>query len=531
MNILFSLIKRLNKSEKRRFKLNSLKKSGENQYLILFEFMDSMSSEDEEYSEEKLIGLLEKEDFFKKNKKQETNASYLRAMQFYLKDQILKTLRILYEGEKKPSYLVYINLINAELANRKSLDGLTQKEIKKAIALAKKFDLTEDLFHIKRIQIGMTHSSSDKNILKRINDLHQEKLQLLEQMRIETEYSHLYYKLYYLYSEGFRYSKNTKELEQLGKEVAALDLKIASNNFHTHYIFFKIKAYFYLLINKVEKAFEYLDEALKLWEKRKEFIQKYPMRYQALMSDYLNICVIANKCDENYDSLLKKMKTLKVNNHKDDVSNQAMIIQIELLRMMNTNSFDETIDFAKEADQFLLKYKDEVPDTKQFTFQYNIMILYFMMEDYENALIRSEKLLNFKNKKTRKDLKAKTMMFYLIFLYERDKEELANLYLDKENDEYWDAIAGARGKLRRQKQHNDFHRLLQRCLLKMTFVYSPESLRIEFYEMRSKLSELKEKIGDKNIGGLGIEEALYWIENKITGKSIRDIMQGDTDDE
>ena len=70
------------------------------------------------------------------------------------------------------------------------------------------------------------------------------------------------------------------------------------------------------------------------------------------------------------------MKTLKVNNHKDDVSNQAMIIQIELLRMMNTNSFDETIDFAKEADQFLLKYKDEVPDTKQFTFQYNIMILY-----------------------------------------------------------------------------------------------------------------------------------------------------------
>ena len=145
MNTLFSLIKKLNKSEKRRFKLNSLKQNGQNQYLILFDFMETMSSEDGEYTEEKLIALLNEEGFFKKNKNQETNVNYLRATQFYLKGQILKTLRTLSEAEKKPRHLININLMNAELTGRKNLDKLTQKEIKKAVALAEKFELTEDL--------------------------------------------------------------------------------------------------------------------------------------------------------------------------------------------------------------------------------------------------------------------------------------------------------------------------------------------------------------------------------------------------
>ena len=61
----------------------------------------------------------------------------------------------------------------------------------------------------------------------------------------------------------------------------------------------------------------------------------------------------------------------------------------------------------------------------------------------------------------------------------------------------------------------------------MTFVNHIESVRLKFYKMRSKLFELREKIGEANIGGLGIQEAIYWVESKITEKSIRDIIDDD----
>ena len=528
MSALFSLIKKLTKSEKRRFKLYSLKKSGQNQYLILFEFMEALSSENEEYCEEKLISQLKEEDFFKKNKKQQTNTNYLRSTQFYLREQIMKTLRTLCEAEKKPSSLINIKLINAELASRKDLEKLKEKEIKKAITLAQEFDLTEDLLRVKRLQVGLSHYSFDKNTPKRVNDLHEDMLELVQQLKVEIEYSQLYYKLYHAYLEGFRYSKNRKELKQFNIDVDSLDLKTAAKNFHTHYIYYKIKAFFNLLSNKLDQTFGYLIKALELWEEREKFVLKYPMRYQALLINYLNICIITNKYDEHYSSLLTKMKKLKIGHRKDHVYNQAMIIQIEQLRILNTSGFDDAADFITEVDKFLVQYKKEVTDTKQFNFQYNTMILYFMMEDYENALIRSKTLLNFSNKRARKDLKGKTIVFHLIFLYERNnKKELVDAISDEEEDEYWDAIAGAKGKLVRQKQHNAFHKLLQRRLLNITFLSNPQSIKIEFHKIRSALFELREKIGANNIGGLGIQEAIYWVNSKITGKSIREIIEED----
>lgn len=526
MNTLFSLIKTLNKSEKRRFKLNSFKQSGQNQYLILFELMELCNLEKKEYNEVKLMSQLEEIGFFKKNKNQNNNLKYFRVIQSYLKDQILGTLRGLYETEEKNS-LVTIYLLNAKIANRKGLGKLAEKEIKKAITLALKFELTADLFSIKRQQIGMAHYTFDKDTTKKVDDLHKEIEELLEQMMIETKYSKLFNKLYHLYLEGIRYSKNTSELKSLYEKVMALNLEVASKNFHTNYVFYAIKGFFSLITNNLEKALENLQETLRLWEERKEFIKEYPMRYQMLLANCLNICIVSNKYD-SYVSLLKKMKKLKTHHQRDHVYNEIMIMQIEQLRILNTSSFDEAIGFVKKVDHLLLKYKDKVTDTKWFNFQYNTMILYFMMEDYKNALIRSKKLLAFKNKKTRKDLRGKTIVLYLIFLYERNnKKDLANLLEDEETDEYWDAINGAIGKLRRQKQHNELHKLIQHFLWKMTVIYSPEGIKREFYVMRSKLFELREKIGQENIGGLGLQETLYWIESKVTGKSIQNIIEED----
>lgn len=529
MKILFSLIKTLNKSEKRRFRLNSLKQSGQNQYLIVFELMEQMNSENQEYNEVKLMKLLTEKDFFKDSNNPKKNLNYLRVMQGYLKIQILKTLRGLYETEEAASYLINLNLLNAKLTSRKNLNELSKKEIKKAIALALKFELTAELIYIKRHQIGMAHYSSDKNITKKVDDLHQEILELLEQMIVETQYSQLFNRLYYLYKEGIRYSRNIKDLKSLDEEVTALNLDIAVKNFHTHYVYYTIKSFFCLVTNNLSKALKNLNEALNLWESRKEFIKEYPMRYQVLLANCLNICIVSNKYDD-YASLLNKMKKLKITYPKDAIYNEAMIIQIEQFRILNTVSFDEAIGFIKSVDSFLLKYQGKVTDAKWFLFQYNTMVLYFMTEDYKNALISSKKLLEFKNKKVRKDLRAKTIVFHLIFLYERNNEkELDDVLLEEDNDEYWNAISGVKGKLIRQKQHNDFHKLVQKSLLSTTFLDSPASIKRRFHVMRSELFELREIIGHENIGGLGLQEILYWVESKVTGKSIRRIIEEDRD--
>lgn len=534
MRTLFSLIKKLTKSEKRRFKLYSLKKIGENKYAILFECIEILCSEDEKFCEKKLMALLYTKDFFIQEQTEQEKISYLNAMQYYLRNQILKTLRTLSETEKKPSFLININLLNAELASRKDLDELKEKEIKKAIKLAEKFDLTDELFRIKRLEIGMSHYDFNKDTPKKVDELHEDMLELLEKKKIETEYSRLNYKLYYAYSEGFRYSKNSKELKAFNKEVSALDLTIAAKNFHTHYVYYKIKAFFSLLTNQLEHAFNCLLKALELWENHPDFILKYPMRYQTVLINYLNICIVSGKYDENYNSLLKKMKKLKIDYRKDYVYNQAMIMQIEQLRILNIGTLDESVRFIRRIDKFLETYENEITDTKLFNFQYNIMILYFMMEDYENALIRSKKLLEFNNKKVRKDLKAKTLVLSLIFMYEQNiKKELINILTDEELDKQWDALASAKGKLARQKQYNAFHKLIEQHLIYISNTYDAPKLEIAFYKMRSALFELREKIGEANIGGLGIHEALYWVEHKITGKSIRDIIneERNSDDE
>ena len=105
-NELFMLIKSLNKSEKRFFKLSSTIQAGDKNYLRIFDFVDKQ----EEYDEEALKVAFQNETFIK----------HLPSEKNHLYKLILKSLRSYY-SEQSISSILKQEIKNIEILYAKAL--------------------------------------------------------------------------------------------------------------------------------------------------------------------------------------------------------------------------------------------------------------------------------------------------------------------------------------------------------------------------------------------------------------------------
>ena len=146
---LFSLIRSLNKSEKRYFKLSVSMQKGEKKYLRLFEEVDRMNHYDEQRIKEKFKGQ-----------------HFIRQLTFtkhYLAKLIMNSLRNFHADRSIDNSLKNL-ILDIEILYEKRLFGLCNKLLEKGKAIATRYERIPDKLELRVVfkLLSLLNSSNTK---------------------------------------------------------------------------------------------------------------------------------------------------------------------------------------------------------------------------------------------------------------------------------------------------------------------------------------------------------------------------------
>jgi len=492
--------------------MSSQFQSGDKDYLILFDILEKQR----EYCEKKLLRRLIKKGIIDDSQDIDNQRGKLRAIKSYAKKCILKSLRFIHTQRKELEQKVSNHLENARILGQKGLIQQSKEEIKEAKSLAKEFELHTQLIEITRLEIETVKSESPKNTIQKITVLHEEVTELIHLHHLENTFDLLISELEITYRNRGRHDmlnkKVTAQLDELMK-TELFDMEQAQKSIRTNYSYYYIWGYYYLLTNQIELALQNFGEVIKIWNAQKSFITTFSQVYMGILSNYLNVCILANKMDKNFLTYLNYLKGRKRQNNKEKAFHFQIVEYLKLSYYLNIGELEEAKDTVNSINTQIDKYRKLIPTSRIVAFYNNILSYYFLMENYREASNYVFKLMNdvYRNEQ-REDLQARIKTFNLIFEYETCSRK-----------EFFTRVESVSNSLKYYKLLNPFTNLIFRHLILISLAYNNQNEQERILRFYAQLTEYKETIGEKNLSGLGIEEVELWLKSKIEKRPIKDV--------
>ncbi len=496
---LFLLIKSLSKSEKRYFRLNSFSQSGNPKYVQLFDLLGDMEELDKSG-----ISVLYEEG---------TNQQQVSATKNYLYDLILESLRSFHE-KKSIDYELNNLYTNALVLEKRGLYGQALKLLKRAKKMAQKHEKHSMLVEIIRRQLFLEeHDSKNKNIRKDLERLHDELDAVLDKIYDEYRVFNLTHKIF-----TFRMQKSKVENEEekaymesilshpLMEEAAPPDSFVGKLYYYHGHGLAKL-----MLFRDFKKANYYYELALKTWDEYPEIKSENPKLYKNYISNFLNTCHI-NKRYDRFPKLLNVLESLPAKSIDQKAKDFVLISSLKLLYYLNTSKYKQAESLAPEILDGLNKFENNIEDSIKITFLYNITLLFFALEDHDQALDWVNRILNSTAAESRQDIQLIARILNLVFHYELGNDTILEyLY----NSTY-------RG-LKKVEKLDAFEKIVLQNLKKIQNLPPGKPLTDGFIHFQSGLEKLVQQYPGKK--PIGMEEMLIWVDSKVSKRSFIEVME------
>ncbi|HYG50335.1 MAG TPA: hypothetical protein VD905_05500 [Flavobacteriales bacterium] len=499
---LYDLIKSLSKSEKRFFKLSSSLQAGEKNYIRLFDAIE----EQEEYDEERI----------KQKFKGETFIQHFPSEKNHLYKQILKALRN-FHAENSINNILRIEIKNIEILYKKAL----YKECAKFVGRAKKMALEHEKFYYLFELINWEKQLLEEEYEtggfdKDLDDLISQETECIQKLRNLAEYHMIYSRVNYVIRKG-GFARNdserkiVNELENYhlikGKNTA-LSSRAAS-------ICYYIKG----VCNAFNRNY---DEALVNFKKVKDIIDHkehlkidLAQRYVRTLSLILT-CYIELQDYEKAYQVIEEIKSLNEEDGFTDTNTQLRIqttVFISTLQICNkTGNHEKGAALIPEIIKLLDKNAAKINKEQVIEFYVNIAGVYFINNDYKEALYWLNKVLNDNEKMLRRDLYNFARIFNLIIHYELGNNDLL---------EY--VIKSTARQL--TKDDNDYapEELVIKHLRKL-IKFNNEKSRFDTYkDMKNDFDHMFNTNQEKVL--LDYFDINAWVESKIKGQKFAGVLQ------
>jgi hypothetical protein len=413
---LFRLIKTLNKSEKGYFKKFAARNaSGTKQnYIILFDAIDSL----EHYDEEKLRKKLKNAPFL----------NQLAVYKVYLFNLVLKSLHQFGSYDNAESKLSEM-LINAKTLTSKFLYKEAGKILKKAKEMAIQYDKMKFMFEILHLERHIAILMPQKDSLKHRQKIFEEQKRLYEKIGNFFEYSWLCDQVTILIDgEALHHNKETaNKIDEIMSSDYMQDENrpdgyYAKMNFlHTHLVYNGSK-------DDTEKTNRYLKKSIDFAEANPHFIYESPQNYAFYLINYWVRCHYANNQKEA-DAALNKLKLLRQklrNNIPRETEVQIFYhaANSEMLVYERTGDMKNGRIKARQIERDLREYKSDVPLYLKAILMNNLACFYFIDGDLDSSLKNINSILNETNLVIRKDIIEFAKLFQLLIHYELKNYDL-----------------------------------------------------------------------------------------------------------
>ncbi|MBS1749132.1 MAG: hypothetical protein JST63_04465 [Bacteroidetes bacterium] len=497
---LFQLIRSLEKSEKRHFKLYIKRSSGNEDLKIiqLFDALDKLSEYDEKQLFKKLKGVTKPQ---------------LSNLKNHLYKQLLASLRLLKTTENTDLQLSE-HLDYARLLYNKGLKLQSLKVLEKAKELAKnnqKFNFLAQAISLEK-KIETLHIT--RSTLEKTEQLAEEALEISNHINRVTRLSNLALLLYRWFIK-YGHARNEHDEKNI---ISFFKSNILSNisaisGFYENLYLCQCYCWYAFIRQDFLMYYRYSAKWIRLFNQSPAMISVETGHYVKGMHTLLNAHFDLRNYRGFQDALreFETFSTTPVANHHDNFRIQTSIY-INLARLnwhLMSGSFKEGLVFVPEIEARLKEYELYVDKHRILVFNYKIATLYFGAEQYDTAIDYLQRIIN-GSLELRYDLQCYARLLHLMAHYELGNYDIMES-LTKSVYRFMSRMKNL------TVVEEEMFRFLRR-----SFSLSPRQLKPEFEKFLEKIKHLeKNRFETRSFAYLDV---ISWVESKVYGKSLSSII-------
>ncbi len=413
---LFDLIKSLDKSEKRYFKLHSSKYKGDdNQYQKVFDAIDSQ----EDYDEEALKKKFKKEKFVKQ----------FHVIKNYLYNLILDSLWTFHSGKNTNQQISEL-IDKSEVLTEKGLFHQSLKLLQKAAKYAEKKETFEHcLLVYKRLKLLYIRKIDVDNFEKRLNEYIQKEQWALRQLNNLMYYEWLSNKAFQLYHRTHvARNLNDEEAYRLLLADPLLQNSEDATSSLAKMHFFNIKALCHETIGDLKSSCESREYMVQLFESNEELQERSFVNYLVSLNNLLHNYNELRDYDHFFEVLEKIRKVAK--NTKREMSQVEELLVFRSTAAMVFNAlvkngrFEEASGMIEEIEAGFEKFGNKLNEAFRYPFYYFFGYTHFALGNYQECLVYLEHFIHNNDLTFNRELFRFGRILYLLTHYELDNWEL-----------------------------------------------------------------------------------------------------------
>jgi hypothetical protein len=498
---LFQLVKSLEKSEKRNFKLYVKRNSSSEDLKIvtLFDAIDKLN----EYDEEQLL---------KKNKS--IKKQQLSNMKAHLYKQILSSLRLI-KDENNIDIQLHEQMDHARILFNKGLYLQSLKVLDKMKEMAKSNNqftyLQQALFFEKKIEgLFITRSMQQK-----ADQLSKESDEVNCQLSLVNKLSNLSLQLYgwYITHGHARSIKETEELKQFLENNLLPEAKNAQGFYERLYLY-QCYCWYAFIRQDFLQYYRYTQKWVDLFE-------EYPNMYEIETAHYIK--GMHNLMGAHFD--LRNAKKLqeviekfeKFSHRKvvkeNDINHILVFVYLTTARINShflEGSFSEGLKMVPHIEEKLKEYELYLDRHRVLVFYYKIASLYFGVGKNEKAIEYLNKIINWKVD-LRTDLQCYARLLHLIAHYELGNFDLLE-YLTKSVYRFMSKMESLSAV---EEEMFNF--------LRRSFRVNAHALKSEFEKLLEKLKKYENNPLETR--AFSYLDVISWLESKINNVPVQDVIR------
>jgi len=499
-DILFQLVRSLEKSEKRHFKLYIKRSSAKEDLKIiqLFDALDKLPEYDERQ-------LLKKLPFVTKPQ--------LANLKTHLYKQLLASLRLLKTTENTDLQLSE-HMDNARLLYNKGLKHQALKILERAKEIAKdhnKFNFLMQLISLeKKIEtLHITRSSIEKT-----KSLTEEASEISDHIDRVTKLSNLALLLYRWYVE-FGHARNEQDEKGI-KEFFQKNMLQNTDNLTDFYEkLYLYQSYSWLAFIRQDflMYYRYGQKWIDLFEKEPLMISVETGHYVKGMHNLLN-ALFDLRYYEKFDIILKKFEAYAktpVAQHHDNfrIHTFIYIYGAKINQHMMLGTFKEGLSLVPYIEEKLNEYSQYIDNHRILVFNYKIANLYFGSGDYSTSIDYLQRIIN-DHVELRYDLQCYARLMHLMAHYELGNYEIIESLIKS----VYRFMAKMKNLTVVEEEMFKF--------LRKSFDISPRKLKPALEEFLNKIKHLeKNRFETRSFAYLDI---ISWLESKVYEKPMSEII-------
>lgn len=496
---LFQLIKSLDQSEKRYFKVFAtmhIKGAESNKYVTLF---DAIEKQDE-YDEAAI----------RKEFKNEKFLNQLHVAKNYLYNNILKSLRLYHSDKSKLNELIDI-LRDVQILYDKSLYKQCRKLLDKAKKIAYTYEKHAQILAVldweKTLARTLSYTSSSEKELMQFYEEHNDAIDKLSNI---NEYWKLSMNSYFLRKKQgeIRDKEELKKFNEIIKH-PLLQSEDKATSFLSKTFYLNIRALYYFTNKDYKNLLTHTVNLVDLLEKNPLLMKED--NYIASLYNLLLVQIQLKK----YDDALKTVKKLRGMETKSPTMQARIFVtsyDTELNLYLKTGEFEKGIPLVKEIEEGLETFREKINKESEVLFAYNIAYLYFGLAEYENSLKKINQIINDKELKIREDIQCFARILNLLIHYELNNYDLIE-YIMKSTRRY----------LSNKNKLHQFELTVLSYIRKLINAQTKEDKSYIFNEWKYDLKTLSKDFLE--INAFEYFDFISWIECNIMNKSFSAIVK------